>query len=119
MGAPKYPGSRITNGEQASRGQFPYQAALYLDGRSFCGGSLISTTWVLTAAHCTLGIDTVTVHLGAQNLNAVEAGKVTVATRNLVSHANYNPSNLNNDISLIRLPSAVTLNGQCLHQPLS
>nr|CAD7606072.1 unnamed protein product [Timema genevievae] len=153
-GAPKYPGSRITNGNQASRGQFPYQAALYLDGRSFCGGSLISTTWVLTAAHCTLGwvftninkptallcsiikincnfstndissrgrfsltdllvvsmIDTVTVHLGAQNLNAVEAGKVTVATRNLVSHASYNPSNLNNDISLIRLPSAVTLN---------
>nr|CAD7407044.1 unnamed protein product [Timema cristinae] len=109
-GAPKYPGSRITNGEQASRGQFPYQAALYLDGRSFCGGSLISTTWVLTAAHCTLRIDTVTVHLGAQNLNAVEAGKVTVATRNLVNHASYNPSNLNNDISLIRLPSAVALN---------
>nr|CAD7429932.1 unnamed protein product [Timema monikensis] len=103
-------GSRITNGEQASRGQFPYQAALYLDGRSFCGGSLISTTWVLTAAHCTLRIDTVTVHLGAQNLNAVEAGKVTVATRNLVNHASYNPSNLNNDISLIRLPSAVALN---------
>nr|CAD7410268.1 unnamed protein product [Timema poppensis] len=109
-GAPKYPGSRITNGEQASRGQFPYQAALYLDGRSFCGGSLISTTWVLTAAHCTLRIDTVTVHLGAQNLNAVEAGKVTVATRNLVNHASYNPSNLNNDISLIRLPSEVALN---------
>nr|CAD7407042.1 unnamed protein product [Timema cristinae] len=53
--APKYPGSRIVNGNQASRGQFPHQAALYLDGRSFCGGSLISTTWVLTAAHCTLG----------------------------------------------------------------
>ncbi|CAG2054862.1 unnamed protein product [Timema podura] len=101
-GAPKYPGSRITNGNQASRGQFPYQAALYLDGRSFL--------WRIPHFD-NMGADSCPLHLGvAQNLNAVEAGKVTVATRNLVSHASYNPSNLNNDISLIRLPSAVTLN---------
>jgi secreted trypsin-like serine protease len=43
---------RITNGNTASRGQFPWQAALYVDGSSFCGGSLISDLWVLTAAHC-------------------------------------------------------------------
>nr|CAD7417723.1 unnamed protein product [Timema poppensis] len=112
--APKYPGSRIVNGNQASRGQFPHQAALYLDGRSFCGGSLISTSWILTAAHCTLNIGTVTAHLGAQSLNSVESGRVTLATRNLINHASYNPSNLNNDISLVRLPSAVALNGQSI-----
>nr|CAD7575234.1 unnamed protein product [Timema californicum] len=117
--APKYPGSRIVNGNQASRGQFPHQAALYLDGRSFCGGSLISTSWILTAAHCTLNIGTVTAHLGAQSLNSVESGRVTLATRNLINHASYNPSNLNNDISLVRLPSAVALNAfiQLVHLP--
>ena len=50
--APKVQAPRIVNGNRATRGQFPHQAALYLDGTSFCGGSLISTTYVLTAAHC-------------------------------------------------------------------
>jgi secreted trypsin-like serine protease len=44
--------SRITNGNTAARGQFPWQAALVIDGAYFCGGSLISSLWVLTAAHC-------------------------------------------------------------------
>jgi secreted trypsin-like serine protease len=44
---------RITNGYTADRGQFPWQAGLEVDGSSFCGGSVISDLWVLTAAHCT------------------------------------------------------------------
>jgi len=44
--------NRITNGSTATRAQFPWQVALIVDGAGFCGGSLISTRWVLTAAHC-------------------------------------------------------------------
>ena len=43
---------RITGGQTASRGQFPWQVALIIDNAYFCGGSLISNLWVLTAAHC-------------------------------------------------------------------
>jgi secreted trypsin-like serine protease len=43
---------RITNGLSAHRGQFPWQVALIINGGTFCGGSLISSLWVLTAAHC-------------------------------------------------------------------
>ncbi|PSN53082.1 Chymotrypsin BI [Blattella germanica] len=59
-GAPEVAAPKIVNGNQASRGQFPYQAALYLDGSSFCGGSLISTTYILTAAHCAQGYNSQT-----------------------------------------------------------
>ena len=44
--------NRITGGSTASRGQFPWQVALTIDAAYFCGGSLISNRWVLTAAHC-------------------------------------------------------------------
>jgi hypothetical protein len=44
---------RITNGIPAIRGQFPWQAGILIDSSSFCGGSLISDRWILTAAHCT------------------------------------------------------------------
>jgi len=48
----KEPANRITNGLTATRAQFPWQIALTIDGAGFCGGSLISPLWVLTAAHC-------------------------------------------------------------------
>jgi secreted trypsin-like serine protease len=43
---------RITNGYTAYHGQFPWQVALFIDKSAFCGGSLISSQWILTAAHC-------------------------------------------------------------------
>ena len=44
--------SRIVGGQQASEGEFPWQVSLQQYGRHFCGGSLISTKYVMTAAHC-------------------------------------------------------------------
>jgi secreted trypsin-like serine protease len=43
---------RITGGSTASRAQLPWQVAIIIDGAYFCGGSIISSQWVLTAAHC-------------------------------------------------------------------
>ena len=48
-------GSRITGGQPATLGQFPYQALLLLKDSSgnyyVCGGSIILHNWILTAAH--------------------------------------------------------------------
>lgn len=49
---------RITNGKNAAENQFPYQVGLSFSSPSgswWCGGSIISNTYVLTAAHCTSG----------------------------------------------------------------
>jgi secreted trypsin-like serine protease len=43
---------RIIGGSAAERGQFPWQVGLIIESSAFCGGSLISERWVLTAAHC-------------------------------------------------------------------
>jgi len=43
---------RICNGSPAANCQFPWQVALLIDNMYFCGGSLISRKWIVTAAHC-------------------------------------------------------------------
>lgn len=43
--------SRIVGGMVALPASHPYMAAIYM-GQQFCGGSLISSCWVVTAAHC-------------------------------------------------------------------
>lgn len=107
---------RITNGELAKAGQFPYQVGLSLvfgDKSAWCGGTLISDRWILTAAHCTDGADGVTAYLGAIDIkNNYEKGQNRIYTSksNIIVHAEWDPSTLSNDISLIKLPVVIEFN---------
>ncbi|XP_005183422.2 brachyurin-like [Musca domestica] len=107
---------RITNGELAKAGQFPYQVGLSLvfgDKGAWCGGTLISDRWILTAAHCTDGADGVTAYLGAIDIkDDHEKGQQRIYTSksNIVIHEHWDPSTLSNDISLIKLPVVIEFN---------
>merc|ERR1712233_134063 len=54
--SPKPPGQKILNGEEATPHSFPWQVsitgALNYDADHYCGASILSPSWVLTAAHC-------------------------------------------------------------------
>nr|AGS78660.1 serine protease [Mylabris cichorii] len=103
---------RIINGQVATKGQFPYQAFLevysLLEGW-YCGGSLITTTAVLSAGHC--GVDGLLAYitLGAQDVTVTESSQVNVETSDIVVNSAYDSSSITNDISIFRLSSAVTL----------
>lgn len=46
--------TKIVNGFDAERGQFPHQVSLrrIASHQHYCAGSIISERWILTAAHC-------------------------------------------------------------------
>ena len=43
---------KILGGQIAALGSWGWQVAIFLNGRFICGGSLINSQWILTAAHC-------------------------------------------------------------------
>ncbi|XP_058450967.1 collagenase-like [Malaya genurostris] len=99
---------RIVNGFPAGDGQIPYQAFLIgvfpSGGALACGGSIISSEWILTAAHCIVGVERFEVSMGSINRHAPE---VLGHSNNFIVHPDYNSNNLNNDIGLIRLNDPV------------
>ncbi|KAK2863625.1 hypothetical protein Q5P01_003158 [Channa striata] len=108
-GNPVY-NNKIIGGQDAIPGSWPWQAGLYKSGSLFCGGSLISSQWVLTAAHCfprttTTGL---VVYLGRQSLATASPNEVSRTVAQVIKHASYNANTMNNDITLLKLSSTVT-----------
>ncbi|XP_005514295.2 chymotrypsin-like elastase family member 2A [Columba livia] len=116
-GVPAYPPlvSRVVGGEDARPFSWPWQASLqyYSNGqwRHTCGGTLIATNWVLTAAHCISSSRTYRVYLGKYNLAAEEAGSVALSPQKIIVNKNWNSNDVSKgyDIALIKLSQHVTL----------
>jgi len=101
-------GSRIVGGYEAVPHSFPWMAALFVDEQWFCGGTIISDEWVLTAAHCANGASSMRVMLGAHNVReATEEGRIEVVTTDFFTHPGWSQFNLHNDLALVHLPYAL------------
>lgn len=51
-GKNRYKEVRVVNGRNAPQGKYPWMVAVLKYGTMWCGGSIISDTWVISAAHC-------------------------------------------------------------------
>ena len=107
--------SRIVGGQETVENEYPWQAALVQKGFSspFCGGTLITTRFVLTAAHCTAEPvdkpDAIQVLLGEHDttVSSITDGASRVDVAEIIDHENYNARTFNYDYSLLKLETVI------------
>ncbi|KAL7838740.1 hypothetical protein AOLI_G00271440 [Acnodon oligacanthus] len=106
--------NRIVGGVDTVAELWPWQVSVQRDGHHVCGGALISTRWVISAAHCFTGrtreIGAWHVVLGHTYLTS--SGGVSLET--IILHEQYNHVRYDYDIAMLRLAWAVTL-GDSIH----
>uniref|UniRef100_A0A1B0CCU7 Phenoloxidase-activating factor 2 n=2 Tax=Lutzomyia longipalpis TaxID=7200 RepID=A0A1B0CCU7_LUTLO len=105
---------RIVGGHNADPNEWPWIAVLFNGGRQFCGGSLIDSQHVLTAAHCVAHMSSwdvarLTVQLGDHNIrSATEVVHETRHVKRVVRHRGFDSRTLYDDIALLTLDRPVT-----------
>ncbi|XP_061269262.1 mannan-binding lectin serine protease 1 isoform X3 [Bos javanicus] len=119
--------ARIINGRPAQKGTTPWIAMLsHLNGQPFCGGSLLGSKWIVTAAHCLHEVpDSEDVTLRDLDLLSPSAFKIimgklrrtqsdeneqSLSVKQLFFHPLYNPNTYENDVALLELSRGPVLN---------
>ncbi|EEB18115.1 tripsin, putative [Pediculus humanus corporis] len=115
--------NKIIGGSVTTLYEFPWMALIGYNTRHGlqyrCGGSLINSRYVLTAAHCVTAlrdISPTSVRLGEYNLSTEKDClsdygcaplPIDVGIDRIISHPNYYKPELRNDIALIRLSKKI------------
>ncbi|XP_041722692.1 neurotrypsin-like isoform X3 [Coregonus clupeaformis] len=103
---------RIIGGDKSIRGDWPWQVSLWLKSRSkgnhpLCGATLISSCWVLTAAHCfkRFGRDPshYVLRLGDYHTEERDDFERSLSPEHIVIHRKYHNQGWEYDIALLRL----------------
>ncbi|CAF4190181.1 unnamed protein product, partial [Adineta steineri] len=103
--------TRILGGETAGTNNWGWVVSVKVettgDRVKLCGGSILSSTWIITAAHCMSGVTAskVTIYAGS---NAKYDGQSRVAST-IIVHPSYNSNTKADDIALIQLSTPLTM----------
>ncbi|KAG4074386.1 hypothetical protein HA402_000365 [Bradysia odoriphaga] len=99
--------SRVVNGDATTIDHFPWIVSMQYYGAHRCGGSIITTNRILTAAHCTINITANLLSIRAGSTDSQVGGEL-VAVTDFTNHHLYNPTTLENDISVMVIASRLT-----------
>ena len=121
--------TKIVGGESILISEAPWQVALISSnassnfGGQFCGGSIIDSRWILTAAHCLVKNNTVSdirsfgVLVGSASLSTLSLSALN-SVAEIIVHPNWNSNTLDSDIALIRLVQPLNFIANAI-QPIS
>ena len=107
--------SKILNGAETNISKWPWMAGLIRAGfdvfnGQFCGGTLISDRWVLTAAHCVIDETTTTIKILTGHTRLSDAtDNDLLAVSQVIIHPAFNQITLDSDLALLELSEVTTL----------
>jgi len=104
----------IVNGRDANVGEFPWQGSLQVWRQHTCGASLVSSTWLVTAAHCigNYGVNNYKVVMGAHDKDGLKQGSpVAYEIEQFYVHPKWTGDlSVPSDIAMIKLKAPVEMN---------
>lgn len=93
----------VVNGTNADIANHPYIVSVRSGTSHNCGGSILSPTWVLCAAHCSGS----SIQYGTDQISA--SGDNIISISRWIRHEAYSAFTLINDIAVVQLASAIPL----------
>nr|DAA64574.1 TPA_exp: trypsin 2B [Locusta migratoria] len=98
---------RIVGGEPVDISQYPWQISLEDYGWHNCGGSVIGSTWVLTAGHCVRGTtpSELTVRAGTSTR---ESGGTVFDVATIIEHELHSSYTRDYDFALLEIDGSFT-----------
>uniref|UniRef100_A0A8C3V8P5 matriptase n=1 Tax=Catharus ustulatus TaxID=91951 RepID=A0A8C3V8P5_CATUS len=110
--------SRIVGGQNSDVGEWPWQVSLHVKGQGhICGASLVSASWLVSAAHCFLPLQGIrysdpslwTAYLGLTDQGDLSGPNVqTHKIKRIISHPFFNDYTYDYDIAVLELQNPVT-----------
>ncbi|XP_073898195.1 transmembrane protease serine 11C-like [Castor canadensis] len=99
-------GNKIAGGQDAEEGEWPWQASLQQNNIHRCGATLISNTWLVTAAHCFIKAS------NPKDWNVsfgllLSDPQIRRTIKDIIIHEKYRYPAHDNDIAVVRLSSPV------------
>lgn len=101
---------KIIGGQPAEPGDWGWQAYLDYFNSFICGGVLMNTEFVITAAHCVANNNApqfYTIKLGLHTRSNPESFSITRTIDQIFIHPDYNSNNFHNDIALLKLSVSI------------
>eukprot|EP00092_Neocalanus_flemingeri_P011794 GFUD01012717.1.p1 GENE.GFUD01012717.1~~GFUD01012717.1.p1 ORF type:complete len:322 (+),score=80.03 GFUD01012717.1:117-1082(+) len=109
----RYRATKIVGGQETEMNEYPWQVGLVSAGWGtsvWCGATLISDQWIMTAAHCTddSSAEDIEVLVGEHNYDTdTETTALRLAISEIVQHEDYDSSTTDVDFSLLKLETPI------------
>ncbi|KAL7019945.1 hypothetical protein ACKWTF_011314 [Chironomus riparius] len=107
---------KIVGGQIMDITNVPYFVSLLFNDRHICGGSIISESWIISAAHCGEGKNAENFTIRSGSSRKSRGGKIH-AVESVYSHPNYSSSTLDNDFMLLKLKEPLQFDAK--RQPIT
>ncbi|XP_070784504.1 transmembrane protease serine 7 [Enoplosus armatus] len=97
--------SRIVGGDNSVEGEWPWQVSLHFSGNLYCGASVLSSDWLISAAHCFSKERLSDPRHWSAHLGMLTQGsaKHVAEIQRIVVHEYYNAYTFDYDIALLQL----------------